>query len=128
MVSWSAGEDRADDHRCATSRTVPGAAVSRTGRAWWRCRSEQAPSEHEPRGATRAGEVAKLPNADEATWQHVLDEAPEKLHRGERHRAPLIAVRVILPLKGHTLAVEGDQAVVADRDAMGVAPEVPQHG
>ena len=94
---------------------------------WWRCPSEQAPSEHEPGGATRAGEVAKLPNPDEATWKHVLDEAPEKFHRGERHRAPLIAAGVILPLKRHTLAVEGDQAMVADRDPMGVAPEVPQH-
>jgi hypothetical protein len=58
------------------------------------------------------GEEAKLSDADEATWQHVLDEAPEKFHRGKRHCAPLIAARVILPLKGHTLAVEGDQSMV----------------
>jgi hypothetical protein len=54
----------------------------------------------------------------------VLDEAPQKLHGGERHRAPLVAMGVVLPLKGHALAVEGEQAVVADRDAMGVAPEI----
>src|SRR5262245_35018393 len=94
---------------------------------WWRCPSEKAPSEHETRGAAGAGEVATLPNADEATWQHVLDEAPEKLHRGERHRAPLIAARIILPLKGHTLAVVRYQAMVADRDPMRVAPQIPQH-
>ena len=95
--------------------------------AWWRGPSEKAPGERETRGAAGAGEIAKLPNADEATWEHVLDEAPEKLHRGERHRAPLIAAGVILPLKGHTLAIEGDQAVVADRDPMRVAPQIPQH-
>ena len=101
--------------------------MSRTSSEGGDAGREQAPGEREARGATGAGEIAKLPNADEATRQHVLDEAPEKLHRGERHRAPLIAVRVVLPAKGHALAVEGDQAVIADRDPMRVAPEVPQH-
>ena len=90
--------------------------------------AEQRAREREARGATRVGEKARLPNADEATRQDVLHEAPEKLHRGQRHRAPLIAVGVVLPLKGHVLAIEGEQPVVADRDAMGVAPEVAQHG
>ena len=47
---------------------------------------------------------------------------------GERHRAPRVAVRVVLPAKGHALTVEGEQAVIADRDAMRVAPEVAQDG
>jgi hypothetical protein len=52
----------------------------------------------------------------------VLHEAPEKLHRGQRHRATLPLVRVILPVKGDALAIKRDQAVVADRAPMGVAP------
>lgn len=68
---------------------------------------------------------ATLPNADEAARQHVLDEAPEKLHRGERHRAPLVIVSVVPPPEGHARAVEGDQPVVADRDPVGIAPELP---
>ena len=79
------------------------------------------------RGATGVGEIATLPNADEAPRQHVLHEASEKLHRRQRHRAPPMTVRVILPLKGHPFAVEGDQAMVADRDPMRVASQVPQH-
>src|SRR4026207_1038470 len=39
-----------------------------------------------------------------------------------------MAARIILPLKGHALAVEGDQAMVTDRDPMRVAPQIPQHG
>ena len=79
-------------------------------------------------GATRRREIAEVPNADEAAWQDVLDEAPQKLHYGERHRARLIAVGVILPLKGDVVAIEGAQPMVADRDPMGVAPEIPEHG
>ena len=37
-------------------------------------------------------------------------------------------VRVVLPLKGDAVAVEGEQPVIADRDAMRVAPEIAQHG
>jgi hypothetical protein len=32
----------------------------------------------------------------------VLDEAAQKLHRGQRHRAPLVAMGVVLPLKVRT--------------------------
>ena len=39
-----------------------------------------------------------------------------------------VAVGVVLPVKGHALAIEGEQAVIADRDAMGVAPEIAQDG
>ena len=39
-----------------------------------------------------------------------------------------MAVRVVLPLKGDAFAIEGEQAMVADRDPMRVAPEIAQHG
>jgi len=35
---------------------------------------------------------------------------------------------VVLVGEGHVLAIEGEEAVVADRYAMGVAPEIPQDG
>jgi len=47
---------------------------------------------------------------------------------GERHRATLVAMGVVLVGEGHVVAVEGDQPVVADRHAMGVATEIPQDG
>ena len=39
-----------------------------------------------------------------------------------------MVVRVVLPLEGDALAVEGTEPVIADRDAMRVAPQVAQHG
>src|SRR4030095_9660757 len=96
---------RADDHRRAASRTVP------RGRGhgslhMHRGPSEQAPSEREARGATSVGQEAKLPNADKAPRQDVLDEAPKKLHRGECHRPPVMAVRAILTSKGLMLIAD----------------------
>ena len=69
-----------------------------------------------------------MANADEAARQDVLDEAPEKLHGSERHRARLTVVRVVLPLKRDALAVEGAEPVIGDGDAMRVPSEVAQHG
>ena len=57
-----------------------------------------------------------------------MDEAAQKLHGGQRHRAPLIALGVVLPVKGDVVAIEGEQSVIADRDPMGVAPEIAQDG
>ena len=94
----------------------------------WRDGPASRTRQGEARGATGVGEKAGLADADEAARQDVLDEAAEKLHGRERHRAPLVAVGVVLPPKRDVLAVEGEQAVIADRDAMGVAPEVPQDG
>jgi len=37
-------------------------------------------------------------------------------------------VRVVLPLEGDALAVEGTKSVIADRDAMRVAAQIAQRG
>ena len=129
-------EDRADDHRRAASRTGPrrggvgrwSSARSRRGSVRRRRCGEQGPREGHARGATGVGEKSRLPDADEAARQDVLDEAAQKLHGGERHRAALVAVGVVLPRKGDVVAIEGEQPVIADRDAMGIAPEIAQHG
>ena len=89
---------------------------------------EERPREGHAGGPAGVREKPGLPDTHEAARENVLDEAPEKLHRGQRHRAALVAVGVVLPRKRHVLAVEGEQPVIADRDAMGVATEVPQDG
>ncbi len=120
----SSGEDGTDDHGAATPRTAPRRSGRRRG--WRRCPSEQTPGEGESSGSTRIGEIAKLPNAHEAAREHVLHEASEKLQRGERHRATLTVMRVVLPAKGDALAIKREQAVIADRDTMGIPTEIAQ--
>jgi hypothetical protein len=58
----------------------------------------------------------------------VLHEAAQKLHGRQRHRATLVAVGVVLPLKGDVLAIEGEEPVITDRHTMRVTPEVSEDG
>jgi len=69
-----------------------------------------------------------LADSNEAAGQNVLNKAPQKFHGGERHGAALIAVGVVFPLKGDVMAIEGEEAVIADRHPMGIPPEVAQDG
>ena len=58
----------------------------------------------------------------------MLDEAAQKLHRAERHRATRRPVRIVLVREGHPVAIESDEAMIADRHAMGVSTEIPKDG
>jgi hypothetical protein len=49
--------------------------------------------------AEGGGPIATLPDADKPAGQDVLHEAAQKLRGRQRHRAPLGAVRIILPAK-----------------------------
>ena len=131
-------EDRADDHRRAASGTRPRGAGHRArwsrvavasvdGAAVDWC-GEQRPRERHAGRATGVREKARLPDAHEAARQDVLDEAAQKLHGGQRHRAALVAMGVVLPLKRDVVAVEGEQPMIADRHPMGIAPEIAQDG
>src|SRR6266545_597551 len=107
-------EDGPDDHRGAASWTRPcgagwrlshrGSRVDRGSRRW--C-GEQGACEGHAGGPAGVREESRLADAHEATRQDVLDKATQKLHRGERHGAALIATGVVLVGKGHVLAVEG---------------------
>jgi len=46
---------------------------------------------------------------------------------GEGHRPVLITVCIILPAEGNLVALEGQEAVVGDGNAMGVAGEIAEH-
>src|SRR6266852_3389713 len=83
--------------------------------------------EMQSRRSTGIREKAKLANANEAAREHVLDEPPEKFHRGERHGPSRTVVRVVLPANGDPVAIKREQAVIADRDPMRVTAEISQH-
>jgi hypothetical protein len=70
---------------------------------------------------------AELANADEAVRQHVLDIAPQELFYRERHRSLLVAMRIIFPAKGNAISVKGQQAMIADRDSVGVPAQITKH-
>ena len=132
VISWSAerigpriiaAPQRGHAHVLAVGASVVVDGVATA----WACAEERAREGH-ARRPTGVREKPRLPDSDEAARQDVLDEAPQKLHRGQRHRAPLIVVRVVLPLERDASPVERAQPVIADGHAMRVAAEVAQHG
>ena len=100
------------------------------GRNLWLLRFgvvEQLASQSDVVKAEAVGEQAVMTDADEAPGKHMEEEAVQKLLCCELHSALLSAVGIVLPAEGDMLAVEGEQAVVGDGDAMGVTAEKTQH-
>ena len=93
-----------------------------------RCPIEQAPDCLDPTSPDPVGEEARVADAVEARRQEVGQEAADELVRGQAHDlhpvSPLDAV--VFPLERHGVRVCTDQAVVRDRDAMGVSAQVRQ--
>jgi len=66
-------------------------------------------------------------DAHESSGEHVQKEAPQELGGAQGHVALFAAVGVILPTKSDALLVEGQQAMIGNGHAMGVATEIAQH-
>jgi hypothetical protein len=66
----------------------------------------------------RVGQISKLSDADEPSRQNVLGKTAEELARRKGHLPLLVAMSVVLPAEGHALAIEGQQAMITDGDAM----------
>src|SRR5271157_5109752 len=68
-----------------------------------------------------------MTDADEARGKHVEQEAAQEFLDRQGHQALLVAVRGVSPAKGDLAALEGDQAVIGDRHAVGVAAEITEN-
>lgn len=73
------------------------------------------------------GEPAEVANAREPPGQNMLQEAAQKLFDREGHGAALAVMRVVLPSKGDLSAVQRQQAVIGDGDAMGIASQILEY-
>ena len=67
-----------------------------------------------------------MADADEPVGEHVQEEAPEELLRGQRHDLHPVPVRVVLPPEPHHAVRQAEQTVVGERHAMGVAAQIVQ--
>jgi hypothetical protein len=75
----------------------------------------------------RIGQVSKLPDANETSRQNVLGETAEELACRKSHLPLLVAVSIVLPAEGHALAIEGQQAMITDRNAMRIPSQIAKH-
>jgi hypothetical protein len=57
----------------------------------------------------------------------VLGETAQKLRCFQGHLALLVAMRVVSPAEGDLLSIEGQQAVIADGDAMRVPAKIAKN-
>jgi hypothetical protein len=57
----------------------------------------------------------------------VQKETAQELLGRQRHALFLIALSVILPEEGDLVVVKSQEAVIADRDTMGIASQIGQH-
>jgi hypothetical protein len=94
---------------------------------WWR-RGKELSCESESGRAVRICQISKLPDADETAGQNVLGETAEELARRKGHLPLLVAMSVVLPPEGHALAIEGQQAVITDGNAMPCGQSIKRLG
>ena len=73
------------------------------------------------------GEKAVVADAHEAFGEDVKEKAADELPGVENHGGLLVPVSVVLPAKGDVAVVDGEEALVGDGDAVGVASEVLEH-
>ena len=60
----------------------------------------------------------------EAAWQHMLEEATDELCRFQGHGSPGSTLGVVLVAEADLIVVDGEQAIVGDGDAVGMAGQV----
>jgi len=68
-----------------------------------------------------------MADAHEAFGQHMEEEAAQKLGGRQGHDALLTSVSIILIAEGNAFPIEGQQAVIGNGDAMGVAAQIAEH-
>src|SRR5215469_11509785 len=84
-------------------------------------RSQQLSAQQQTRSPKAIGQKAKVADANKAFGQHVQKEAAQELRRCQSHRALLAAAGIILPAESDVFLIEGQQAVIGNGHAMGVA-------
>ena len=125
-------EDLDDDHATAAAWTSGLAGIDiGTGRLAVRfCNGEQLTRMCDVVSARAAGEQAIVADAVEAFWQHVDQEAADKLAGGQCHDLLALATigTIVLPSEGNAVVADCDQSAVGDGDAVGIARQIGQHG
>ena len=121
-----------NDHGGGTFWTAEacGLGGSRTGHC--KCRGlwvvqQQTLTEREDFRSTAIGQESEGTDADKAAGENMEKKTAQELWRAECHLSVLVPVGIILPAEGNLVMLEGQETVVGDGDAMGVAGEITQH-
>jgi hypothetical protein len=99
----------------------------RLGRIWKRRFAELLADTVEVVRFARIGEEAEMADLHEAGGQHVQQESADELLSIEVHLLLEVVVAAVAITEGDTAIVEGQDAMVGDGDAVGVAAEVVEY-
>ena len=86
---------------------------------------DQTSSELDALVANTIGQEAVVPDTDESLREHVEQEASDELHARDRHGS-FLPSGAILPPEFDLSVMDGDDALVGDGDAVGVAGQILQ--
>jgi hypothetical protein len=92
------------------------------GRWFWGC-AQQLKAERQKGGASAVGQEAEMSNTHEALRKVVQQKTDQEFIDGQGQEFLFVAVSGIAPTKGDLAIGKGDQAVVGDGHAMGVAAD-----
>ena len=65
-----------------------------------------------------------MTDTNESFWQNVHQKSPNELFGGNRHQPLFVAARVISPAECDVIAIECNQSVIGDRNAVRIASEI----
>jgi hypothetical protein len=86
--------------------------------------AEQAPAAVELLLPVAVSEETVITNPPESVGQNVEQKAPNEFLRGQAHGSDPTSMPVVLPLKTDLIVIHGEQAIVRNRDAVGVTSHV----
>jgi hypothetical protein len=88
--------------------------------------ADQPPTECDVFGSMPICKESKMSDTYEAAGKDMQQKTAKKLIGGKSHFPLLIPVRVVLPAEGHVFAIEIQQLMIADSDAMRIAGKIVQ--
>ena len=124
-IELAAGHPFDDEHGASADRTAQLSSdlgIACAGRC-----AEQNAATRESISAPPVGEESEVADANQSPGQNVDQESAQKLLRGNGHDLLLAAVRIVFPAKRDSIVLEGDESMVRDRDAMGIARQIVQN-
>src|SRR5262245_61364063 len=88
---------------------------------------ESLPTAVERCGSLIIRHEAEVANPHETLRQNVYEKPADELVGGDGHQTLLITASVISPMERDVVAIEGDQSMIRDGDAVGIASQVAKH-
>jgi hypothetical protein len=87
-------------------------------------KAQEPPAKGKLLSALAIGEESTVSDSHESLGEDVEEESPEEFHGIEGHGALLVALSVVLPGEADVAVLEGEEALVGDRDPVGVTGEI----